>query len=117
MCLCHFGHGIGRTLRVTSPQRHRAAQRFNINAATTAGAVVDKQSWKTVAQRVPEAIQPVDVLNLSDAASVVGSIGRLSIGQRAEVEILTINGNVQFFNDAAKRVVAVLPCLLVAKIK
>ena len=86
--------GIGRTLRITSPERNRAAKGLNINAATSRGAVIYKQMRKSCAKRIPEAIESIYMLYLADTPSALGIVFA-PIFQRPEIEILAVDRKLQ----------------------
>ncbi len=55
---------------VRAPQRQAAAQRFDVDAAAAAGAIIDGQSRVASQQFVPERVEPFDPANLGDALTV-----------------------------------------------
>ena len=61
MTLCPFGLTV---LVISPPQWGASGNRFQINASSTARAIVDDQVWKPLKQCIPEGIETFDMADL-----------------------------------------------------
>ena len=72
MTLDRLHREVSRTHIVRAPQGDTAAKHLDINSSAAAGTVIDQQMGKTLQQRVPEAVQAID---LEDTEKLYDELG------------------------------------------
>src|SRR6185369_1425143 len=87
---------------VAAPERHGAAQGFDVVAAAAAGTIVDQQLRIALQQSVPERKITLDVEILSDALAL-HSVAVAPKDQRLDVEILPVYVDL-FLSESLRKV-------------
>ena len=77
-------------MMIGTQQRQGAPQRFQVIAATTAGAAVDQQVRVPAEQFVPERQVSFHVANLGDPLPI-GLVRTAPIAQRLDIEVLPVD--------------------------
>src|SRR5262245_9647895 len=109
-----MGNGVARS--VGAPERCGASNRFQVDAPSAAGAVIDDQPGIALEQRIPESIQAFDVADLGHALAV-GGIGGGPKWQRVDIEVLPITAEPELFDFIANEIGEELASLRVAEVE
>ncbi|OQC66283.1 MAG: hypothetical protein BWX48_01688 [Verrucomicrobia bacterium ADurb.Bin006] len=101
---------------VAAPERRGAPERFEVDPASAAGAIVDHQPGAAGQQAVPERVEALDVSDFAHPLPV-GRVRFLPKRQRVHVEILPITAQPEFVHLAQNEIGEKLPGLRNPEVK